>query len=59
MAKPKKIKEEEIEFPEAIIEASNIELPKEIDELKVIHTLMVSRGIKDIGQLEVMISRLQ
>lgn len=60
MAK-KKNQEIEEALEEAIEAQTQVEVQtsNELDELKAIHKSLTDKGIKDIGQLEVLISRLQ
>lgn len=60
MAK-KKNQEIEEALEEAIEAQTQVEVQtsNELDELKAIHKALTDKGIKDIGQLEVLISRLQ
>lgn len=70
MAKSKKIKEVEEAYEEAVeavevveavvpVEVPTAQVNTELVELIAIHNAMTVKGIKDIGQLEVLISRLQ
>ena len=63
MARPKKIELEEKIIEEAFAEALEAQVEvienKELKELQSLHKSMTEKGIKDIGQLEVLISRFQ